>query len=109
MIKLLLEEQVPCVTVTGDHGSGKTEMVAQACEYVRERHHFDSFLWADVRKAVARAEGGQNGPSSHFAFASPALSCALGLPGSGDAILDPCRLVKDEAVQRRGWAASLPG
>jgi len=91
-MKLLLEEQGPCVTITGEHGSGKTEMALQACEYVRERHHFDSFLWADM-KAVARAEAGQNGLSSYFAFASPKLSHALGLPDSGGSILDPRRLV----------------
>ena len=80
----LVDPRVPCVTITGERGSGKTEMAVQACDYVRKRHHFESFLWADVNKAAQ---------------------------GSGDLILEPCRLVRDESVHRAtgvGLPARLP-
>ena len=98
VVRLVLDPQVPCVTITGERGSGKTEMAVQACDYMRDRHHFDSFLWADARKAVAKAEAGKNGVSSHFALSSPGISGALGLQVSGDSTLDPCRLVREETA-----------
>ncbi|CBJ30255.1 SH2 domain containing protein [Ectocarpus siliculosus] len=55
VVRLLLDERAACVTVTGDPGSGKTELAIQACDYVRYRHHFNSFLWADCDKAALDA------------------------------------------------------
>lgn len=55
VVEILVDPVAACVTITGEHGSGKTERAIQACDYVRMRHHFDSVLWADVKKAVGDA------------------------------------------------------
>ncbi len=55
MVETLVDPTAACVTITGEHGSGKTERAIQASEYVRLRYHFDSVLWADVKRAVEDA------------------------------------------------------
>ncbi|CAM9707476.1 unnamed protein product, partial [Ectocarpus sp. 12 AP-2014] len=84
VVRLLLNPQAACVTVTGEHGSGKTERAIQACDYVRERHHFDSFLWADCDKAALEACSDKS--SDHPFFALP--NCL-----NDSAWEDPCRLI----------------
>lgn len=91
VVKLLVDPKASCVTITGERGSGKTERAIQACDYVRERHHFESVLWADCHDVV-EAEAGP--PSSPI---PPAFSAdwpgALDWSGHLDSALDPCRLV----------------
>lgn len=46
VLDALVNPFVACVTVVGGRGSGKTEMVIQACKYVRERRRFDAIFFA---------------------------------------------------------------
>ena len=78
-----MEPSSACVTVTGEPGSGKTEMALQACAYVRERHRFDAIFFVDCKKASASANASANATS---------LPPASG--GGGSCIEDPCRLVR---------------
>eukprot|EP00752_Nemacystus_decipiens_P002493 g2344.t1 len=81
VVELLVDPLVACVTITGEHGSGKTERAIQACDYVRIRHHFDSVVWADVKRAVEAA-------------------VSANVSGVYDVYDDPCRLI--------GVAAGMP-
>lgn len=90
VVKLLVEPKHSCVTITGERGSGKTERAIQACDYVRERHHFDAVHWADCNNVV-EAEAGLYCPAPPpFSADSPGS-----LNGSSHSASDPCRLVSD--------------
>lgn len=81
VVEMLVDPVTVCVTVTGEHGSGKTERAIQACDYVRMRHHFDAVLWADMKRAMATTTN-----SSMWGYD------------------DPCRLVRERA---RGGVALM--
>lgn len=77
VVETLVDPLSTCVTVTGERGSGKTEMALQACVYVRERHRFDAIFFADCQ-AVA-----------------PTPMVMAGAGGTVTPYLaDPCRLVR---------------
>lgn len=87
-VKLLVDPKPSCVTLTGKLGSGKTERAIQACDYVRERHHFESVLWAECQDVV-NAKAVQSRPPPESSEGVPdVLDC------SGDSAFDPCRLVR---------------
>ncbi|CAN0222368.1 unnamed protein product, partial [Scytosiphon promiscuus] len=79
LVSLLVDTSAACVTVTGENGSGKTERAIQACDYVRERHHFEAYHWADCDKTVMEA-------TDAAALCPP--HCPL-----DSALEDPCRLI----------------
>lgn len=81
---MLVDPSTACVTITGEPGSGKTEMALQACAYVRERHRFDAIFFADCKKAAALA-------SAHANTSSP-----MRMSGAGSYTDDLCRLVRHE-------------
>ncbi|CAB1107063.1 unnamed protein product [Ectocarpus sp. CCAP 1310/34] len=94
VVRLLLDPQTVCVTVTGEPGSGKTELAIQACDYVRERHHFDSFLWADCDKAaldacpetffvIPNSPNGASGDSVSLEDLCRLIGVAIGMPQPG--------------------------
>ncbi|CBJ30253.1 SH2 domain containing protein [Ectocarpus siliculosus] len=83
VVRLLLDERAACVTITGEPGSGKTERAIQACDYVRERHRFDCFLWADCDKAALNSCSDKSG--------NPFFALPTCLKDS--AWEDPCRLI----------------
>lgn len=55
IVKNLVDPTATCVTVTGEPGSGKTEMAVQACMYLQKRHRFDAVFFADCSAAVMAA------------------------------------------------------
>ncbi|CAM9674291.1 unnamed protein product [Ectocarpus sp. 4 AP-2014] len=80
VVEMLVDPGTVCVTVTGEHGSGKTERAIQACDYVRVRHHCDAVLWADMKHAVARAVN-----SSTWGYDDPCrlIGIAIGMTQPG--------------------------
>eukprot|EP00752_Nemacystus_decipiens_P002487 g2338.t2 len=92
VVKLLMEPKHSCVTITGERGSGKTERAIQACDYVRERHHFDAVHWADCNKVVEEEACPTPPP---FSADSPGA-----LDWSSHTVSDPCRLI--------GMAVGMP-
>ncbi|CAN0532236.1 unnamed protein product, partial [Ectocarpus sp. 12 AP-2014] len=84
VVRLLLSPQAACVTITGEPGSGKTERAIQACDYVRERHHFDYFLWADCDKAALNSCSDKSSGNPFFVLPN----CL-----NDSAWEDPCRLI----------------
>lgn len=78
LVETVVDPVTTCVTITGVHGSGKTEMALQACAYMRERHQFDAFFFADCSAAVMNA-----------ASAQPPF-----LGDTGALVQDPCRVVR---------------
>ncbi|CAN0233456.1 unnamed protein product, partial [Ectocarpus fasciculatus] len=92
VVRLLMTSKAVCVTITGEHGSGKTELAIQACDYVRERHHFDSFLWADCDRAVLAADSDASTSSANpFFFFPNSPDDASG--GDSVSMEDLCRLI----------------
>lgn len=87
VVKLLVDPKPSCVTITGEIRSGKTERAIQTCDYVRERHHFESVLWAGCHDVVDAA----------VVLSRPPPGIIQGVSGdldwSGDSTNDPCRLV----------------
>lgn len=55
IVKNLVDPNATCVTVTGEPGSGKTEMALQASKYLQERHRFGAIFFADCSAAVMAA------------------------------------------------------
>ena len=108
-----MEPKHPCVTITGERGSGKTERAIQACDYVRERHHFDAVHWADCHNVV-EADAGMSCPTPPpFSADSPGA-----VDWSADSACDPCRLVsivvcvsgcrlQSQRVVVKGWLRTL--
>lgn len=80
VVGLLVDTDAACVTVTGENGSGKTERAIQAFDYVRERHHFDAYLWADCDKTMMEIADAAAVFPSHWRVDS--------------VFEDPCRVVR---------------
>ncbi|CAN0110971.1 unnamed protein product [Ectocarpus sp. 4 AP-2014] len=91
VVRLLLNPKAACVTITGEPGSGKTELAIQACYYVGERHHFDSFLWADCDKAAVDASPYTSVSSAHSYFVWP--DSPNGASGDSVSFEDLCRQI----------------
>ncbi|CAN0570934.1 unnamed protein product, partial [Ectocarpus sp. 12 AP-2014] len=43
---------VPCVTITGQKGIGKTQVLLKACAYTRERNVFGEIFFCRLDRAV---------------------------------------------------------
>ncbi|CAM9461294.1 unnamed protein product [Ectocarpus sp. 13 AM-2016] len=91
VVRLLLDERAACVTVTGEPGSGKTELAIQACDYVRDRHHFSSFLWADCDKAALDASPYTSVSSADPFYVLP--NSSNGASGDSVSLEDLCRQI----------------
>eukprot|EP00903_Cladosiphon_okamuranus_P015149 g14007.t2 len=87
VIKQVVEPKNSCVTITGERGSGKTEMAIQTADYVRDRRHFDAVHWADCSNLVEADARLSNPTPPPFAEYPGALDWS-GASGS-----DLCRLI----------------